>query len=112
MWQIINNKRKTRANRVNDDIPPEEFSDFYCEIAENLLKSLGNSNVDPITLMDSIVRSENKFSLNKVTHNDIREVIDSLKNKKSQDIQYNLFDQDWKIPAGTKKRNGSLQMEI
>ena len=89
MWQIINKKRNNTHSHIQKDISltPNHFSTYFSEVAGNLLEDLGDSEIDPIDKMHNVeLYHPNLFNFKLVTHNNVREAIDSIKNKNSKDI--------------------------
>lgn len=86
MWNIINAKRKNECKELKCSISPEEFNAFFTGIAEKLLKDLPMSNCDPLIHLKGLNINCDNFSFKEVSFNDVREIIDNLKTKKSCDI--------------------------
>nr|CAI5857922.1 unnamed protein product [Callosobruchus analis] len=84
MWEIVNRARKSSSLSIDQNSKdPNEFNNFFCSVAEKLLEDFEKNNSNSY---NSSVRSNMNFSFNKVSSNDVRDAINSLKIKPSKDI--------------------------
>ena len=91
IWQIINKQRGANIKYNNDEnnsMPtPDDFNHYFSNIAVNIINSIPEVNVDPSDNLESLnVPHDIDFDFNQVTYNEVRDVIDSLKNKNSRDV--------------------------
>lgn len=89
MWQIINSKRQQSKNQINSNISANEFSNFFGSVADNILRGLTDCEEDPVTLMHQYFSKNCTFSIKKISQVNLRDAINSLKNKSTKDI-YNI----------------------
>lgn len=86
-WQVLNKNRNTSAQTLSESISPNEFNAHFTNIANHLISSLPKSNISPIQYMSHISTPSNlSFSFQTVTHNIVRDTINSLKNSSGRDI--------------------------
>lgn len=87
MWNIINDQRGSSKNKINQgNISPENYNDYFINNAQNLLKDIKKTNLNPLANMANLNIPRLKFCLQEATYNEVREIINSLKNKHSKDI--------------------------
>lgn len=85
MWNIINNNRAShQAKNADHNIAPDQFNDYFTNIAEQLLGK-GHYTIDDVQNQPK-VRDDVVFDFGEVTINEVRDVMGSLKNKDSKDI--------------------------
>lgn len=60
------------------DILPDEFNNYLCSGAHNLIKTIPLSDSDSL---DNLTVAPSSFLLEEFTFDEVREAIDSLKNK-------------------------------
>lgn len=90
MWQIINRTMgNTRVPVGSDNITSQEFNEYFLNIAGSLVQNMPRSDVDvDIDPLENLEKNcpDDGFSFREVGFNEVRNVIDQLKNKKSRDI--------------------------
>lgn len=86
MWQIVNNLRGKNvvSERENASITPNEFNTFFSGTAHSVVQGIPKPNNDPNEYLSAIEAPTSAFR--EVTFNEVREVINGLKNKSSYDI--------------------------
>lgn len=85
MWQIINKHRgKNVSCNENTTITPDEFNNFFSNIAHSVLANIPDSSMDPLGYLPDFETPV--FGSREVTFNEVRDVIGDLKNKTSRDI--------------------------
>lgn len=84
MWSIINNQRGKCKAEVTANISPTEFNNYFSQIAQNLVKDIPILERDPVQNIKN--NNSPKFQFSHVTFNQVRDIINSLKNKKSKDV--------------------------
>lgn len=87
MWDIINKKRGVRKkeNKITD-ITVQQFNNFFANVAHNIVKDIPKTNVNPVDNLENIDISCGDFTFGEVSFNDVRDVINQLKNKNSRDV--------------------------
>nr|CAI5870104.1 unnamed protein product [Callosobruchus analis] len=90
-WQIVNRYRGAIANNNNNkniSMPtPDDFNNYFSNIAIDITRNLPDVNVNPSDNLKFLDVSQNiVFDFDHVTYNEVRDIIDSLKNKNSRDI--------------------------
>lgn len=90
MWNIINEFRGgLKSDRVpeNSGLTPDKFNDFFVDIADGIHNKIGQSANDAIVdLSGKIKVTWGAFHFSEVTYIEVRDLISSLKSKKSKDI--------------------------
>lgn len=86
MWQIINSHRCKSGDTCQNTLTPDDFNTFFSSIAENIGRNIPNSANNSISYLLSMTPPLVKFNFSEVSFNDVRSVINNLKNKKSADI--------------------------
>lgn len=88
MWQIINKHRgKSGGTDDHENKPtPNDFNNFFSHIAQNIVLGIPVSDNDPLEYLSGSTLPATSFSFSEVSFNEVRDVIDSLKNKHSRDI--------------------------
>lgn len=93
MWEIINDFRgkpsATNSDTDKTNMRAQDFNSYFVNIAVDLQKQIPIENINPIDNLQNLQTDGLEFSFKEVSYNDVRTVIDSLKNKTSRDI-YNL----------------------
>lgn len=86
MWNIIN-KNKTRGGGVPDtELSPDDFNKFFCSIAEDIIKTIPKTKTNPASHIKPNLGNSDALLFRAVTFNEVRDIIQSLKNKNSRDI--------------------------
>lgn len=88
LWNIINKitKRKT-CETYGADISPETFNDYFSNIAKDLIKNIPvSNNSDPFSNFPYMSLPDTEFCFLSVSFNEIRDIINHMKNKCSKDI--------------------------
>ncbi|CAH1967448.1 unnamed protein product [Acanthoscelides obtectus] len=86
VWNIINKKRgKSNKCPGSSDLSSDDFNNFFGNIAGNIVNHIPDVHLDPVNNIDFLVPPP-LFSFSEVTFNEVRDVIDNLKNKNSKDI--------------------------
>nr|CAI5825256.1 unnamed protein product [Callosobruchus analis] len=90
IWQIVNKYRGAIANNNNKNISmptPDDFNNYFSNIAIDITRNLPDVNVNPSDNLKFLDVPQNiVFDFDHVTYNEVRDIIDSLKNKNSRDI--------------------------
>lgn len=86
MWNIINKQRKINKSIPSTDISPDRFNRFFTGIAHDLIREIPGSHMDPLEHLKNFSPPTGCFSFSEITFNDMREIINNLKNKSSQDV--------------------------
>lgn len=85
IWNIINESRgSTKARETCSEITPDQFNDFFMNIAANLLQEVHYTVED--APLDHPPFPEQAFVFTEVTINEVRDVITKIRNKESRDI--------------------------
>lgn len=84
MWQLINKLRGKNTASNKNTITPNEFNVFFSGIAHSVIQGIPDSDRDPLEYLEA--RDSPVFGFREVTFNQVREIIDKLKNKPSCDI--------------------------
>ncbi|CAH1972756.1 unnamed protein product [Acanthoscelides obtectus] len=82
MWETVR-KNKNTSTGMNTSKEPNEFNDLFCTITNKLLENLDAGELHPES---NIVPPMRHFNFEKVSFNDVRDAINSLKRKNSKDI--------------------------
>lgn len=88
MWNIIKMNTSKINPQDNVNITAKDFNDFFVSIPENILKDIPKTGKDPLDYINK-PNLPKEFSVREVTHNEVRSVINNLKNSKSKD-PYNI----------------------
>ena len=87
MWNIVNSNRGQGGATGQNDISPDEFNKYFASIARNLTNTMEASDMDPLENLNEVHSQESfSFSFGEITYNEVRDVINALKNKNSSDI--------------------------
>lgn len=86
MWQVINkNIGNSKKNTESGKLSCDDFNDYFLNIAQELVQGVPDSDADPLEYLKTI-NAFAPFTFSEVTFNEVREIIDGLKNKTSRDI--------------------------
>lgn len=87
MWDIINSQRGKLNNKKRGDpgITPDQFNDFFVNIAYSILQNIPATQTDPLARLEAMVIPDIAFRFEEVSFNTVRDIIDSLQNKNSAD---------------------------
>lgn len=87
MWKIINNFReKTEPNNNKTNIEPDEFNEYFSNMAYDLIHNIPETNHDPLLhLRAASISTDCQFKFDEVTYVELRDIICNLKNKKNTD---------------------------
>ena len=86
MWQIINkNIGNSKKNIESDNLTSDDFNNYFLSIAHQLVQGIPESGTDPLDNLRN-VSVPNSFSFSEVSFNEVRDIINKLKNKDSRDI--------------------------
>lgn len=87
-WRIVNFERNSPnlSNSCHTDTNPNIFNEYFCTVADNLIKSLSKSNTDPAEYLNHVPAVTCSFFLEPVTHFDVIDAVNALKNTNSFDI--------------------------
>lgn len=87
MWDIIKNSNPVLNSPSAVNINANDFNDFFVNIAGNIVNDLQKSDKNPLDYIKTneinIARSNFKFK--EVTFNQVRSIVNNLKNSKSKD---------------------------
>lgn len=86
MWHLININKSSSVNQ-SDMISPDDFNNYFGNIAENLINSLPSTNDNlEIDIINSVgTNSDKEFAFSEVTYIQVLDIIDNLKKTKSND---------------------------
>lgn len=80
VWQIVNTE-KSSCSKNKSSLSPEEFNNFFVNVADVIINSIGNSdNLNPAVFLNKVPKPVSSFFLSAVDESDVREAILSLKN--------------------------------
>lgn len=97
MWNIINEYRGvTKKESPSATISPDDFNNYFVNIAINIQQEVGPSARDPLD--NTFETPQDEFLFHEVTLIEMRDTINSLKDKKSKDI----FDLNVDLVKGVK----------
>ena len=84
MWNIINNNRKShQTHSAGASVTPDQFNDFFINIAQELIDQEQLSNHD--VPYQARIEESTTFNFREATFNEVRDIIKNLKNKESKD---------------------------
>jgi len=87
MWSIINQKRPNVKNfDAQNTISPDTFNNYFTNVAHDLAGLIPPTNLTPSDLMPDFTPPPTPFLFREVSFNEVRDIIDGLKNKNSKDI--------------------------
>lgn len=86
-WKLIKKHTPKGNPKPSMNINPNEYNDYFADIAENLIKALPTANSSPLLhLQNSNLRNQNlNFSFVEVNSHEILQALNSLKKKHSRD---------------------------
>lgn len=85
-WQIINHElNKKPKTQVIPDVPIQIFSNFFANVAENIISCLPNTTENSVDLLSATSTSCNSFFLIPIMPYEIIEAVKSLKKSKCLD---------------------------
>lgn len=84
-WKVINFSRNKYNLSSPDCFSSEEFSQYFCSIADNIINSLNVGNFNSFSF-NNIPQLRSSFFLSPVTANDISQAINKLKNSACPDF--------------------------
>lgn len=86
-WRLIKKHSKNTNSNTNVDLDPNDWNEYFSNIAENLVKSLPSANNSFIFyLQNSNLQKPNlKFSFHEVTQQEVHRALNNLKKKHSKD---------------------------
>lgn len=84
MWNIIKNNCQLANPLDNVNINASDLNDFFVNIPENIINDLAKTNINPLDYMNK-TNLVNEFTFREVTYNEVRDIINNLKNTKSKD---------------------------
>lgn len=86
-WKIINfDRNHKKFQNKNGNISPDEFNDFFINMAENIIKTLPDSEHCATDFLKEVPKFNNSFFLEPTCEEEIRKVILNLKNSDCFDI--------------------------
>lgn len=83
-WKLINAQRRDRESQCLD-LNPDEVNNYFVNMPVTIVRNLTGVRNDH-TSVCTIPSNFNMFSLQAVTHNEVREIFRGLKNSPSRDI--------------------------
>lgn len=88
MWRIINRHRINNKSTCDSKLDPNEANDYFINVPKNIINNLKDDNVNVgfDELIDGIYVGNSSFAFSSATYIEVRNIIDSLKNKDSKDI--------------------------
>nr|CAI5847843.1 unnamed protein product [Callosobruchus analis] len=86
MWNIINRNKETKGKLSDIPLNPDHFNMFFSSHAENVIKNIQNTNINPNDYINLNSVPLSAFTFEEVTFNEVRDIINNLKNKNSRDI--------------------------
>ncbi|VEN37552.1 unnamed protein product, partial [Callosobruchus maculatus] len=86
MWKIINNYRGKKGENNKVSITPDDFNKYFSNVASTIIHTIPSPDRDPLDYLQDFSPPENYFNFEEVTYIEMRDIIDSLKNKHSRDI--------------------------
>lgn len=87
MWDIIKNSNPVLNVHETANIHANNFNDFFVNIAENIVKALPMTDKSPVEYIKTDIANcaLSNFSFKEVSFNQIRSIVNNLKNSKSKD---------------------------
>lgn len=88
LWKVINNNRHQKEqNPKNLTITSNEFNEFFSNIAKNIVQNIPQSMNNPLDFLKKMSLTPNtSFNFTEVSFNEVRDIVDNLKNKQSRDL--------------------------
>ena len=79
-WKVI------KGVKLHDKVPlsSDELNFYFTNIADSIVESLPTSTTCPLSYLDSLV-VDSGFSFQRVSYNDVRDIVSRLKNSESRD---------------------------
>ena len=96
MWNLINTTNNAKINHNKPStISPDDFNNYFGNIAQNLVTTLPPSNVNFEYFLNNskLDHIDEEFKFSEVTYIQVLDIIDNLKNTKSRDA----YDIDVKV---------------
>ena len=84
MWKIIKNNNPTLKSACDSDLNARDLNNFFINIPEDIVTSLPKANKDALEYLEKH-ELENAFAFREITFNNIRSIIENLKNSNSKD---------------------------
>lgn len=85
-WKLINNYRSEKNKSYPHSFSPDDFNNFFSEIAKQLIGNLDKSREDPLKFVKNVNISESiSFRFNEVSQIQVRDAILSLRNSRAMD---------------------------
>ncbi|XP_030751035.1 uncharacterized protein LOC115878629 [Sitophilus oryzae] len=103
-WNIINSQRgksTSKSTLENCTITPDIFNHYFANVALDLVREVPVSDSNPLDNLANIVRPQTSVEFTEVTNNEIRDIINCLKNKNQ-----NLFNE---FQLGFRKNRNTVQ---
>lgn len=86
MWKVINSERNSSSrSQICENINADEFNRFFVNVAETIVKNIPSNLKDVDTYLERI-DCNSSFTFRQVSFNEVRDAINTLKNKASTDI--------------------------
>nr|CAI5818495.1 unnamed protein product [Callosobruchus analis] len=85
MWNIINHQRGLAKSSPQHQTQPNTFNTYFSQVAVSLVKNLPDPNPEFINRA-KFNTPDAQFSFSEVTFNQVRDIINQLKNKNSRDV--------------------------
>nr|CAI5825267.1 unnamed protein product [Callosobruchus analis] len=87
MWKIINKHRKiSTKDECIPAISPNDFDIYFSSIAQILVDSTGSTDLNPMLNLVNKTPPTSKFNFQRVSFNEVRDILNNIKNKSSCDI--------------------------
>ena len=77
---------KLNKSEETNNISPDDFNNYFLNIAQNLLKHIPISHNDPLKYLGNTNTTDANFSFSEVTYNEVRDIVHNFKNKNGRDI--------------------------
>lgn len=87
MWNLINANKSQKSEKVSNIISPDDFNNYFGNIAQNLINTLPpyKNNFEYYLNNSTSTHSDEKFTFSQLSYNQILNIIDNLKQTKSND---------------------------
>ena len=90
MWQIINGNRPKNRDKdlASQYLSPDTLNNYFTNIASDLIKNIPNVGREPLEYFNAFEIPSPpmyRFQFCEVSYNEIRDIVNSLKNKNSRD---------------------------
>lgn len=89
MWRVINKfrgKPSSDAKALTNQIRPDEFIDYFADIANNLIEGIGDTSTSPFQNLEGRVLHCEGFAFRDLSFIEVRDIINGLVNKGSTDV--------------------------